>query len=327
MGVGGPCRPGTLLAMSIPSDPNAAALLLGLVAAPLGALRTRLGRRGQGAAISAVLAGSAAFGLDAGPPGLAAAIAAIGSLLLPGALRGWNRGTFDGAFGRSAFTGGRGEAVLAARLARGVPTALIDPTDRLRLERAVLEIEEKAEAELIVTVLRRCDRYEGACWRSAAWLALVAGAAASLVPGAPGALTWCATVVGGVLGLLLGRLGPVQRALVPTAVIEEAVAEAAWNAFAHSGLNRTPGRAGVLLFIALFERRVIVLGDEGIDRHRGPHESWQNAADAVARGAERGDLTAGLEAGIRACGELVTLHARKRTAPPSSRPPPVRIQD
>jgi putative membrane protein len=304
-----------------------AAVLIGLLAAPLGALRVRAGRRWQGAALGAALGAGAALALAASPPLLAAGVGAATAVLLPGSLRGWRHGTFDAAFGRSAFSGGRGEAVLPARLARGVPSGLVDPTARLQLERAVLEIEEKAAAELVVTVLRRCDRYDGARWRGAAWLALVAGAAAALVPGAPGALAWCGTLGGGVLGLLAGRLGFVQRALTPAAAIEEAVADAAWDAFAHAGLTRTPGRTGVLLFASLFERRVVVLGDEGIDRHREPAESWQEAADAVSLGAEREGLAAGLEAGIRTCGALVKRHAPERSVPAAGHPPPIRIQD
>lgn len=313
--------------MAIPSDPVAAAILTGLLIAPLGAWRTRLGRRLEGAGLAAGVAAAAAVGLGTLSPPLAAAVAAAGALLLPRTLGGWHRGTFDAAFGRSAFSGGRGEAVLPAPLARGIPTRLVDPTARLQLERAVLEIEEKAEAELVVTVLRRCDLYAAASWRGAAWCALVAGAAAALVPGAPGALAWCGALVGGVIGLRLGRLGTVQRVLVPVAALEEAVAEAAWDAFAHAGLTRTPGRTGVLLFAALFERRIVVLGDEGIDRRRDPGESWQDAADAVAREAGQTDLTAGLEAGVRACGELIARYAPRRTSAPSSHPPPIRIQD
>jgi len=313
--------------MSISSDPIVAAILVGLIAAPLGALRVRVGRRGQGVALAAAVAYAVAFALAAHPSSMAAAVAAAGALLLPGSLRGWQRGTFDAAFGRSAFSGGRGEAVLPARFARGLPSTLVDPTARLELERAVLEIEEKVAAELVVTVLRRCNRYDGARWRCAAWLALVAGAAASLVPGAPGALAWCGTLAGGLVGLLVARLGAVQRAFVPAAALEECVADAAWDAFAHAGLTRTPGRTGVLLFASLFERRVVVLGDEGIDRHRGPRESWQEAADAVVGDAERVGLGAGLEAGIRACGALMTRHAPERLAPPGEHPPPIRIQD
>ena len=313
--------------MSISSEPIAAAVLIGLLAAPLGALRVRVGRRAQGVLLAAATASAAALALEAHPPSVSAAVAAAGALLLPGSLRGWQRGTFDAAFGRSAFSGGRGEAVLPARFARCVPSALVDPTARLELERAVLEIEEKVAAELVVTVLRRCNRYDGARWRTAAWLALVAGGAASLVPGVPGALAWWATFAGGAVGLLLARLGAVQRALVPAAALEESVAEAAWDAFAHAGLTRTPGRTGVLLFVSLFERRVVVLGDEGIDRHRGPRESWQEAADAVVGAAERTGLAAGLDAGIRACGALMTRHAPERATPPGGHPPPIRIED
>ena len=306
------------------SDPVVGAVLVGLLAAPLGALRARTGYRLQGAAGAAAIAAVGSGVLAAGDASLAAGVAAAGAVLLPGSLGGWRRGTFDAAFGRAAFTGGRAEAVLPGALARAAPSVQLDPTARLRLERRVLEIEEKASAELVVTVLQHSGDDAAARWRCAAWLALVAGAAAASLPGAPGALGWSATAVGGMLGLAAARVGAVRRLLSSTAALEERVAEAAWHAFAHAGLTRVPGRCGVLLFATLFERRVVVLGDEGIDRRRGPTESWQDAADAVAREA---DLATGLEAGIGVCGELIARHAPPRTGPPPDTAPPIRIQD
>ena len=127
--------------------------------------------------------------------------------------------------------------------------------------------------------------------------------------------------------ILDGRARPIQRLLLPEAVLEECVADAAWDAFAHAGLTRTPGDRGVLLFAALFERRVVVLGDEGIDREREPDESWQRAAEAVAVAARDEGLAAGLLAGIRACGELIVRHAPGSAGAPGERPPPVRLED
>jgi len=186
---------------------------------------------------------------------------------------------------------------------------LIDPADRLRLEASVVEAERATAGELVVCVVGACDEYGSLGWRlgvTLAALALLAGAAIWSEATSLDLLGMqCAALL---LGHGLARLAPLRRALLPEALLERHVAERARAAFAEHGLTRTVGRTGILLFVALLERRVVVLADEGIHQVLGPDESWQEVVDLATAGLRSGHAADGLEAAIRRCGEILRAH-------------------
>ena len=59
-----------------------------------------------------------------------------------------------------------------------------------------------------------------------------------------------------------------------------------------------------MLFVSLFERRVIVLADEGIDA-KVDAAFWEGVDAAVLDGIRRGSLRDGLVDGIRRVGEIL----------------------
>jgi uncharacterized membrane protein len=79
------------------------------------------------------------------------------------------------------------------------------------------------------------------------------------------------------------------------------VRHAAERAFGHLGMSRTRARNGVLIFVAPWRRRFAVLGDTGI-HEKVPPVFWRQVVDAIAADFRRGDLTAGLVAGIATVG-------------------------
>ena len=80
--------------------------------------------------------------------------------------------------------------------------------------------------------------------------------------------------------------------------------EQAFQEFYAQGLHRTRLGTGVLLFVSLFERRVIVLADEGIDA-KVDAAFWEGVDAAVLDGIRRGSLRDGLVDGIRRVGEIL----------------------
>jgi uncharacterized membrane protein len=312
-------------------DPLALALCLGLLVAPLGALLARRGLRARGALVGAAAAGAgtalldAALSVGAGGAGaaLAAAAGALGALLLPGPMPG--RSGFGRAFGRAAFAGTIGEALVPGRLAAATPSRLVDAADALRLERAVLDAEAKAEAELAVTLVRRCSAYGTAAWRAAAWLAALALAGAVAV--APSQPRWglAAAAAGAALGLAGARAPRLRRLVVADAVLAERAEARALDAFARAGLGRAPGHAGILLFGALLEGRVLVLADRGL---RAPARAWSEVASAAAEGLAGGVAPDGLERALERAGLLAAaLRPRRTPGAMDGRPPPVFVED
>ena len=60
----------------------------------------------------------------------------------------------------------------------------------------------------------------------------------------------------------------------------------------------------MLLFVSLFERRVIVLGDEGIDAVVDAGQ-WERTDAAILEGIAKGQLCDGLLAGITSVGDVL----------------------
>ena len=186
---------------------------------------------------------------------------------------------------------------------------LIDPAARQHLETVVLETERSTAGEIVVAVVSACDAYESAGWR----LGVVAAAATlvGLELFAPGAPWWALLSLQGMAlasAHAVARIPSVRRTLLPAHLVETRIGERARRCFREQGLTRTRGRTGILLFVALLERRVVVLADEGIHRVLDPDERWEQVVDLVLAGLRAGRGVEGLEAGVRRCGEILARH-------------------
>lgn len=77
--------------------------------------------------------------------------------------------------------------------------------------------------------------------------------------------------------------------------------------FYKAGLTETAGNTGILLFVSLDERRVIVLADKAIAA-KLPENAWQVIVQTIITSIKAGDLTRGLCAAIAASAELLAPH-------------------
>lgn len=83
----------------------------------------------------------------------------------------------------------------------------------------------------------------------------------------------------------------------------DALARAA-TLFQTLGMHRTEADTGVLLYVAVRDRKVAVYAGQGIHGAAEP-DFWQAVVDAVAAGSRRGDLVAGLESALERIGGLL----------------------
>jgi putative membrane protein len=169
------------------------------------------------------------------------------------------------------------------------------------LHRAIQAIEQVSSAEVVIAVrprLRRwliphlvvaaivmllvlafvlfSDAYEFALWSIAVTplLAAIAG------------------------GMLVEAIAPLDRALTPAAVRDELVRDAGRATFYELGVHNTKGRTGVLVFIAVREQRVLLIGDLAIAARLG-HKGLARQAELLSA-----QIPAGGEALARALARL-----------------------
>jgi putative membrane protein len=205
---------------------------------------------------------------------------------------------------------------------------VLDAGDRRRIEQAVRDAERATSGEIVVAVVRACDEYGSAGWRCGvlgAALALLALAA--LAPPLSLGAVLGAQAAALAAGHALARLAPVRRFFVSEELLERAARRRAAASFTRHGLGRTEGGTGILLLVALFERRVVVLADEGVDRRLDPGQSWQEVVDLVLAGIRAGRAADGIVAAVRRCGDILSHPLPAREGEPDEIPHALVIDD
>ncbi len=193
-----------------------------------------------------------------------------------------------------------------------------------RIKVAVREAELRTSGEIVPFVSEQSGRYDVAVWRGASAVAVLSIALALLVFHFYHGwnLAWLYTgwgtalvaLVAGTLGALLAAyVPPIKRLLAGDGLLDRNVHARAMEAFVEEEVFLTRERTGILLFISLFERRIEVLGDAGINKLVEP-DDWAEVVLRLRTGIRSGKLAEGLVEAIGMCGELLEKERRRAGA-------------
>lgn len=188
----------------------------------------------------------------------------------------------------------------------------MNTADLEAIRTAVAEAEQRTSGEIVPYLVEESDGYPSALWKGTA-LGAFAGALIAegiyflgnfwggLIP------LWIAlpAAAGGALGFLLSAYVPaVKRWMAGDGLLDLRTRQRAEMAFLEEEVFRTRQRTGILLFLSLFEHRVIVIGDSGINQ-QVQQSQWDGIVKTVAAGIRAGRAGEALVEGIRQCGELL----------------------
>jgi putative membrane protein len=183
------------------------------------------------------------------------------------------------------------------------------PAEQEKIRLAVVNAEGATSGEIATMVVARSDSY-----REAVTLGSVLGAAtvALVVTIAIHHVTiWSYLPLTIALYYpiqwLLARATTLQKPFIAGRRMDEAVKARAVRAFYEKGLYRTRHETGILLFISIFERKVWILGDRGINA-RIPPESWQQLVQVLATGIRDDHACEALCKVIKSCGDELSRH-------------------
>jgi len=98
----------------------------------------------------------------------------------------------------------------------------------------------------------------------------------------------CLTLFYLPLRLLVAKTPTLKRLFLFTEQVQEEVGEAALAAFYGHKLDATRERNGVLLFISVFERRVFILADKGVN-DKVDAACWRGMVDSLTTAIRHGD--------------------------------------
>lgn len=186
-------------------------------------------------------------------------------------------------------------------------TPHLDPHHAVRVAEAVEAAESATSGELFVVVAGRADDYRlvPVLWGAAA--ALIAVWPIHLFT--PLSTNMVLALQAALFVLVVLAMSPlaVRTRLAPPWLAQEEVERAAREQFLSHGIHLTDARTGVLIFVALAERRVEIIADDGIAA-RVEQAEWDAIAAEVVADAREGQLVSGLLTAIDHSGRLLTAH-------------------
>lgn len=156
--------------------------------------------------------------------------------------------------------------------------AFFEDATKAKAAEEVKAIEARTAAEVVISVRRTSGHYRHTDYLVGFALALVALLAMLFLPPEFDLEIFpVGLVVSFALGAVLTpRLPALRRRLTSRELQEESVRTAARAAFVELGVSRTTGRTGLLVCVSLFERRVEVVPDVGVDT-AAMGEEWTQA--------------------------------------------------
>ncbi|HYQ15743.1 MAG TPA: hypothetical protein VEQ58_08300 [Polyangiaceae bacterium] len=162
------------------------------------------------------------------------------------------------------------------------------------VEAAVARVEQESAAEVVVAVvLRSQDYWQGRVLLAIGW-ALASGLAfLRFEPWREP--SWALLVELGVGALVFALSGhpALRRLLVSNAAAARATSARAFQLFAERGLASTRGRTALLIFVSELERRVVLLGDHGINTELG-QQGWDDQVKLLVGQIRAGRAKEGL---------------------------------
>ena len=188
-----------------------------------------------------------------------------------------------------------------------------------RITEAVRAAESKTSGEIVPYFVQSSDEYPIAHWRGGVLLAAVAMLASLVVQTM--SRTWLpygmlemsgTTIASFLLGVFLSRMVPsFKRMMLGHTMIEQRVSQRATLAFVSEEVFRTRERTGILMFLSFFERKVVILGDSGINA-KVTQSDWDGIVHSLVANIRQGKTVDGLVEAIRQCGELLQHHGVER---------------
>jgi putative membrane protein len=186
--------------------------------------------------------------------------------------------------------------------------AFLTDDEKRRLRQRIEAAERRTSGELVTVIARESDPYP---YIPLLWASLVA---LSLPPIVVAAGLWIDLATVSLVQLavflalsLLFRWRPLKMRLVPRATKLRRAARSAREQFLAQGVHNTSDRSGVLIFVSVAEHYVEILADQAINAKVAQAE-WDAIIAGFVTAVKRGEVAAGFEQAVDACGALLAQH-------------------
>ncbi len=189
---------------------------------------------------------------------------------------------------------------------------LLSEDDRKAIAEGIRKAEATTSGEIVFALTDASARYRHASFQGAIAGAVLATATYLALPvSRPIELVLCMQLISFSVFFVLCEYFPWRRWFISSEEINARVREAALLEFYGSGLYRTREENGVLIYLSVFERRVVVLGDRGIHKKMG-NTHWDEVRDRITRGIRESQPREGICEAIDICGKALARHFPRR---------------
>ncbi|NTW56280.1 MAG: hypothetical protein HGB20_04455 [Chlorobiaceae bacterium] len=185
----------------------------------------------------------------------------------------------------------------------------LSEAERRAVEDQVTRAEERTSGEIVVMIAPSSYHYPYAGLLGGTLVSIVLAVSISMLFSKDSMWFFlCVFVLSFMLmhELFRGALS-LKRPFISRRDMAAEVEEAAVMAFYRSGINRTSGHTGILLYVSLFERRVRVVADQAINA-KVDQAAWQEIADIVSGGFREKKHGDALGKAVLRCGDILAEH-------------------
>jgi len=186
---------------------------------------------------------------------------------------------------------------------------LFNEADKQRIESAVQQAEKLTSGEIVPIIVDQSYDYPRAEILGAGLFSLATAVSLSWACFGESLwhFLWLFALSYFPFKLMIRSLPGLRRRLIHPDEISEEVEEKAIVSFLEHGLHHTRDETGILILISLFERRVHVLADRGINDVVPPN-TWDGIVKIITDGLRNGDTCNALCRAIENCGQLLAEH-------------------
>jgi putative membrane protein len=202
--------------------------------------------------------------------------------------------------------------------------AFLTNDEKQRLRAQIEAVEQRTRGELVTVIARQSDPYAyiPLLWAgvialslpplialAGPWLAELRGAW-NTTPDAVSVDLVVLSIIQLTVFLLLSlafRWLPLKMRVIPKSVRLRRAARTAREQFLAQGVHNTGDRCGVLIFVSVAEHYVEILADRAINE-KVDQAAWDAIVAAFVAAVKQGEVAAGFEQAVQACGDLLATH-------------------
>jgi putative membrane protein len=205
---------------------------------------------------------------------------------------------------------GIGKCHIKKRFKMSDPAAkFLMAAERLQIEAHIAEAEKRTAGEIVVKVVSSSYHYPLASLLGSSLLSILLGIVVSLVANNESMWFFLAafSISFIVLHELFKRLHLLRRFFVTASDMKEEVEEAAIHSFYRRNINNTVDHTGILIYISLFERKVRVVADRGINE-KVAQDVWQEIVNIIVKGIHAKAQAKAIADAVDRCAEILSTH-------------------